>query len=52
MEKYELLDKVLELFTSRELTEYIYVNNMAYARELTDLLVQIDLAYFVNGEEK
>jgi hypothetical protein len=25
---------------------------MAYARELTDLLVQIDLAYFVNGEEK
>jgi hypothetical protein len=52
MEKYELLDKVLELFTSRELSEYIYNNNMEFARELTDLLVQIDLAYFVNGEEK
>jgi hypothetical protein len=25
---------------------------MAYARELTDLLVQIDLAYFTCGEEK
>jgi hypothetical protein len=25
---------------------------MEFARELTDLLVQIDLAYFVNGEEK
>jgi hypothetical protein len=52
MEKYELLDKVLELFTPRELSEYIYVNNMEFARELTELLVQIDLVYFICGEEK
>jgi len=52
MEKYELADKLMELFTPRELAEYIYNNNMVYTRELTDLLVQIDLAYFTCGEEK